>query len=461
MPIPLPDLPEDNTEICLVIPNSPQWRQIYMGALILLQRWWYYDVTDEQDASDVVQRVMDCHYQTTQNYEGCIDMSCEDVADCIESSIDVQNAINTLNQANGLQEVANGTWKDENFSAIVGGTCDDDVLYGMVDAVITFLNAIAEDFFEQLEEQTNVIEALGVAEDVPIFAPVLDALGSELATEYLEFLFDSVAENYLSEYTEVLEDEMECELFCFIKEGKGCEFSITDIAQFFAEKSLTSLLSLETIQDIISYLVLGSWSGAEFVYITLFAMSGGLAIDKLVAGKSWNSFMRAVLLASPSSEHTFCDPCDLPCNLPIFVDFEDETTGDCASIDQGTIVSSPAIGDFALAVTTTGDFSDPTLIVNIDEDGIRGVDVTWKHYFSPLSSRDVTIQIRAYNASLDLLELNSDTLFTVTGTWTDVSMSITGLSEDIKFVEIKSSLGSGVTPLTVAIDNINVAEHVP
>lgn len=242
--------------------------------------------------------------------DSCMDF-CQLVLDCIETNQAVQDAIALQSETDGDAIINSGVWKDENFSAVNGGICDDDVLYGMIDGVITYLNSKMEDWIENFEVATNVIEFADAVSSLPIIGVIAEGIGVTGALEYIEFLFDSLAENYQAQYTVELRDDLECELFCWVKENNVCEFSITDIAQFYAEKAGTSFGSINTLIDLANFLVLGVWSGAGFVYAGHLMIAGALALDKVVAGRQFESFKRAVLIAPPSIEHTFCPACNI------------------------------------------------------------------------------------------------------------------------------------------------------
>lgn len=313
MSVPLPDLPPDNTTICLVIPNSPEWRQIYMGSLVLLQKWWYYDVSDAESAEDVIQRVMECHYLTSQDYEGCKTMvDCSDIEDCIETSESLQSLIADIGASGQYNEsISSGTYKNEMFNAESGGVCQNDVLNGMLDASITFLHEKTTDWLESYEVATNIVEFMNLLADLPIIGPLLEVVGVDLAVQWVEYLFDSLGENYLANYSVELEDEIECYLYCTLINAGTCEFNLEEIGNAYANLLAGVGMSFwSTLSDYLSYVIAGVWSGNEYVYIAHLMVIGSLYWERTIASQSWDSFKRAVLIAPPSDEYLLCPTCN-------------------------------------------------------------------------------------------------------------------------------------------------------
>jgi len=73
---------------------------------------------------------------------------------------------------------------------------------------------VDEDIFEKVEAATNVVEAAGLSDDIPIIGLALKEFGVELATNAINYFQEALQEGYLAEYTEDVENELACQLFC-------------------------------------------------------------------------------------------------------------------------------------------------------------------------------------------------------------------------------------------------------
>lgn len=261
MPIPLPSLPEDNTTICLVIPNSPEWRQIYMGALQILAQWWYWEVENPEDSYDVIQRVMECAYLTGNNYEGCMELDCQDIIDCLndpESDV-LQTILDAVNSQNSNQ-LTSYSYHNKDLILGEGGnpTCDKDVLWGGIVNLVESANQNNIDALEILEVSTNQYEFLAdvLTDILGVEVPVADAM-----LDWVVWLQQSILENYNAQITQEYLETIQCGLFCIAQET--CELSPNDIYGYFANRVGSTFTFDSAIADVLTYLVTGSWSGTE------------------------------------------------------------------------------------------------------------------------------------------------------------------------------------------------------
>jgi len=235
MPIPLPELPEDNTGICLIIPNSPEWRQIYLGALVLLQQWWYWDVSDPELSESVIQRVMECSYLTSKDgVEDCSMDFCLKMIECINDNEAVRQAIASLSTTSNINSSS-----PENETNLAGELinspvgCDNDIIYGMTVQLVEFADRLIKDLLEGIKASNlsgdNVgflIGAIPVVETLPI--DELFEMGYKIANDM------EVA--YLSASTELLKTEIACELFCLAQDN-DCILTLEMVRDYFQEKA--------------------------------------------------------------------------------------------------------------------------------------------------------------------------------------------------------------------------------
>lgn len=279
MPLPVPALPEDNQTICVVIPNSEEWRQIYLGALVLLQKWWYYDVDAESDSDDIVQRVMECHYLTTQIVSDCNMDLCQRIIDCINSTPDLQQLIaNTAlgSGINGTDGVNSGIANSNILEGNVG--CDNDNLFGMATGIVDLYNNLALDLIEQLSASTNSAGRLG---DMIEAIPGIGILPADDILQFAEAFMDDIEQNYQASYTVGLADEYRCELFCLAQDD--CELTFTDIFNYFNDKMIASVAIVDWI-DFVEFFTNGLFSGEELVHAFHAFVAGTFMLSGSILG---------------------------------------------------------------------------------------------------------------------------------------------------------------------------------
>ena len=308
MPLPLPVLPEDNTEICLTIPNSPQWRQIYMGALQIMAQWWYWQVENPVDAQDVVQRVMECAAITGGNYEECMELDCNDVLDCIETNEDIQRAIANYAMTSNIDSSAT-----ENASNLAGQLvnnpdgCDDDIIYGMTLQLVEFSDRLIKDFFEQVKASQSASNNVGY---IIKLIPVVETLPIDELFELTTKLTEEMEAAYLSASTTLLKTEIACELFCIAREN-DCTLTLELVRDYFVEKanktfSYDSFLTFTA--DFISGVFVGNavYYAMNILFFQIFVF-GGSWIEYL-----WRDYLRVInaMYNDPNSDWELeCDDC--------------------------------------------------------------------------------------------------------------------------------------------------------
>lgn len=270
MPVPLPELPEGNTTICLVIPDSPEWRQIYMGSLILLQQWWYYGVTSPVDAEDVIQRVMECHYLTSADYEECLEVDCQDIIDCIDDpESGVSDAIFALVESNNSDELRNNA-QGTIGSNLVGDnnpTCDDDILWGQCIQLVEYLHQLNVDMLELIEVLTNPIEA--TAQIMPQGTSASGVLAGILV-DWVAFVQQNISDNYDAQITQEYLEACACAVFCQAREN-SCEVNIELLYEVWQDRLNSTININSVINETLLYLISGIWTGNEIADFMFFA----------------------------------------------------------------------------------------------------------------------------------------------------------------------------------------------
>ncbi len=318
MSIPLPALPEDNMQICLTLPNSPEWRQIYMGALQIMAQWWYWQVSSPIDAEDVIQRVMECSAITGSSYEGCMILDCQEIIDCINSTPELRQLISKLGSGYPVPLDQTPISSISDMSMISDNTgCDNDRLFGAITGLVDLMNAIAEDFLERLQDQANTVSR--IAELIEVIPGVGELVPADLVTLAENFLED-LLNLYQSEYTVALRDKYRCDLFCLYKDD--CNFSIEEAMEYFAEQ-ITEGINIVDFGSFIGQYILGEFTGPSLVASWNVLILGMLQFGSEVLDINADQMvlMVSAMFNDPDSDWTIlCDECPEPWEH--LIDFE-------------------------------------------------------------------------------------------------------------------------------------------
>lgn len=182
-------------------------------------------------------------------------INCADVADCIETSESVQNAITNLYQSTVIEFVNNNggvnpnqinpnetTYPDrlpehatEPFSPPPVG-CDNDALWAGIREVVERLDGEARDLLEDVTVYNDRIEQLfEVIDLVPLLGDIIKDL-SDFFTELVPDLLNGY--NAFSSPSSL--DNVACDIFCLVKDT--CEYpTYDDLLEYFTSKSVAGL----------------------------------------------------------------------------------------------------------------------------------------------------------------------------------------------------------------------------
>jgi hypothetical protein len=182
---------------------------------------------------------------------------CEQVLDCVENNTAVQNAITNLYNSQSTNKPLPAAISSQNLLPENTG-CNLDILFGSIVFLIDGMNANNQDAFQIIETASNPIERLAL---VISSIPVLETLPVDEFIDYVQtILTDDLFEAYLATDTQGYRDEITCDLFC-IGVGNGCSISINDVFEYFISRVSGSVE--DTLTDIITYMISGTWTGTE------------------------------------------------------------------------------------------------------------------------------------------------------------------------------------------------------
>lgn len=236
---------------------------------------------------------------------------CDDVADCIENSAAVQQALGAwfANQNSTNAAASMNAQRLEDMAAGLGASCDEDAWWGASLALVQRLNRANEDALEQLESATNPLD---FASSVIGSVPVLDELGVDAILGWAEFLQDNIAENYLAQYTTAYEEEVACDLFCIALEN--CELTAEQMFDYFFARVGSSISWASLLQDVLGYLIGRTWSGTQIADFMMLSQIGFRRLLGRFTGDylAFNDIAMSVRLGlnNPSSDwEIICDDC--------------------------------------------------------------------------------------------------------------------------------------------------------
>jgi len=276
LPLPSPVVPETSICFTIQVPNALEYRSALKGFLSELGKAWTWSQTageDNQDAYTAAElwreRIAAASYDL--DCEG--DMSCEDIADCIDTNEAVQEAItNVISQGSGQQTIYETTVVGAPMTPAQRNTtvgkaldgCDPDSLFGSITSIVDTINQNNVDFLELIllsdnnqQRISKVIKAIPLLNEVPI----------DEAMDFVSQLTVEIKENYDAEYTTAVRDTYRCDLFCLVKDADPCELTFQMIVEYFNNRLGTALEPINFFGAVVTYFIAGTWSGTTVVDI--------------------------------------------------------------------------------------------------------------------------------------------------------------------------------------------------
>jgi len=299
-------------------------------------------------------------------------MDCAGVADCIENDETVQTALRNLfggSNPFGNQQVGNPldeTDYNADQTAGTNPTCDYDILWAQCLATVQFFNRQIIDTFEILEVATNVIEIMDALEDLPLVKYIANFFGVSAAIELIEYFQESIAEQYSAEYTEALENELACALFCAAY--NDCGLSIHTVFTVFADR-ITSLVTdadaIGTLVDLIEIVAGLEFDNTIVVDLAMWFCAATWKLGNFIFGRAadvtFNVLMQLSVDDASSDWMTLCTDCD------VFVNGEPVIAPDWTGFDlAGTNIIDEGDGFWTIEATQIPSTAWQITIADID-----------------------------------------------------------------------------------------------
>lgn len=233
---------------------------------------------------------------------------CSRILECIETTPEIQEAISTYASTSNID--GNSTEVASNLeSALVNNPvgCDNDIIFGMTRQLVEFADRLIKDLFEQIDSSQLTSTNVGY---IIKLIPVLETLPFDELFQLTDKLVDDLETAYLGASTQLLKDEIACDLFC-IAQLNGCTLTLEQVRDYFQEKanvvfSYTSVLAFAT--DFIDGTFVGNavYYALNILFFQIFAF-GGKWLDYL-----FSDYLKVInsMYNDPDSDwSTLCDDC--------------------------------------------------------------------------------------------------------------------------------------------------------
>lgn len=223
LPLPSPVNPGSTVCVMITIPNASEYRQALRGVLSDLGKWWNWSHTVGQSNEPALQaaELWRAAAQTMVYTDECglIPMSCEDVANCIETDDATRAAINQIagrSSQPGTTSTPGERMSDTNWAANLTETddCDIDAFWAQCEQFTDYLVTAGSDFLEQIEVYSNAVEAAQFIEMAPFIGTIVDEVQIDKAIEFIDWVAEVFAEFYEGADTQPNRTAIACALFC-------------------------------------------------------------------------------------------------------------------------------------------------------------------------------------------------------------------------------------------------------
>lgn len=234
----------------------------------------------------------------------CMPTFCEAVNECISTVPDIKITLISITNYWGEAGEDGENPPVLEVNPIIAEDCDLDNLFGACTQMVDLIDQTITDVFETIEAITNSVE---LANEVLELIPGLNFLASVL--DIANVLQEQLAENYASEYTATVRDELRCALFCACKDD--CILDFAKMTEVFGELAGQAIFKLD-LDDFIEFFTTGTFSGIEIVYASFWFVAGMLNYGGAVLNIDSEKLLKlaASFLNDPDSDWTtLCTDC--------------------------------------------------------------------------------------------------------------------------------------------------------
>jgi len=237
---------------------------------------------------------------------------CALVADCIENNPTVAALIEAIAKAEVEKTGASNGGGLTGTGGIVGVNTDLDKLWSGVLYVVQWLNRGIVDMLENLDAETTSWQRLAYLISA---TPVFETLPLDEVLGLADFYNEVTLQEYTGAYTEALELQFACDLFCQCVES-GDTLTLDMMIEYFS--SLMNFANPANWGGLLTQLLAGTWAGTQFAIAYFCIAVGGAKFLGVTIGQMASarqiSKMFSVGALNPSSAWVIqCDDCAVWC----------------------------------------------------------------------------------------------------------------------------------------------------
>lgn len=312
--LPSPVTPADTICIQIAVPNAVEYIAAFFGQLDILGSWYTWDHptdgTECADCEEAAQLWRTAIYEAQRSAE-CGAMSCDDVADCIETNEGVQEAIvDMLDDSEEFQESLSDYIQahpdgitypkdqpipsDTRITVTQPGECDYDKLWAQCVGVVSTAHAMIGQFFfawGAFADEGDIVR--GIVANTPLLGPVAYSLGIVGVQDFASLIVSSIAALYAAAADDDYREQLACDLFCA---GKDACYVTIDTASSILNARIGGLISLISTTDIMVSLIELDLTGMNVADVYMAAFFDLLHQGNLVWPTQWgmDTFLASV-----------------------------------------------------------------------------------------------------------------------------------------------------------------------
>lgn len=269
---PTPDNPlGDVTFSCIpvYVPSNPEFEGIFAAAIYGLYSemskeyfWRDFGTMPAAEAAFLAARGLAASQAYDGDCGGGSELTCEQIADCIETDDAVKDAITESIVSDGFAPkpetdlsvappptLTTAATAENLVPSIVDCVEQPQIAMGLARAIVTEIHQSVEDFLELIEYATNAAEGLAMAaEQVPLFGTAISG-----ALEFMDWVLETWGETYLAAYNQSVEDELACAIFCHIMED--CTLSIDALLAIYEDKGSITVPPPNDLEAVLTFAI--------------------------------------------------------------------------------------------------------------------------------------------------------------------------------------------------------------
>ena len=233
---------------------------------------------------------------------------CDLILNCIETTQELQDAISFYSASSNIQ--GSSPESETNLAGQLIDNpigCDNDIIFGMTTQLVEFADRLIKDLFERID--ASQLSATNVGYLLKLI-PVVETLPLDEMFELTDKLVDDMETAYLSASTQLLKDEIACDLFCLAQDN-DCQLTLEMVRDYFEDKvgqvfDYTDVLSF--LGDFINGTFVGNavYYGMNILFFQIFAF-GGKFLEYFF--QDYLQIIQSMFNDPNSDWSTLCDAC--------------------------------------------------------------------------------------------------------------------------------------------------------